>query len=269
MKNVKYFSITLFFSVILACTDETYLPSTGTPVVSAYLYNGQMLDSLRVTLSLPYNAEGELESLDGLEIIIVGAETSVTLSSLGEGYYSSDDLVLSGDTEYSLSFNYDGALITAHTYVPGHRSATISENKIERVKIEEGGGFGGGLGGLDIDNLEVTWSNLEGEYYLVQVEHVDSLVELINARFANLPPRLFRSEPEVTDVHLINGLRDIQYFGKHRVIVFRLSPEYAALYETIGSSSLSIESPPNNIENGLGIFTGVSTDTLYFDVVKI
>ncbi len=269
MLNIKYLLFFLSLSSIIGCTDETDLSSTGTPVVSAYLYNGQAIDSLRVTLSLPYNGGGELQYLDNLEIMIVGPETSKTLSPIGDGYYSSDDFVFVGDSEYDLSFNYQGETITAHTFVPSHRAATISDSEIERTKVEVGGGFGGGFGNQDIDNIEVAWSNPEGDYYFVLVEHIDPDVELINERFAARPPRLFRSEPEVTNVHLINGLRDIQYFGRHRVIVYRLNPEYAALYETIGSSSLSIESPPNNIENGLGIFTGISTDTLYFEVIKI
>jgi len=40
------------------------------------------------------------------------------------------------------------------------------------------------------------------------------------------------------------------------------------LYETAGTSSISIASPPSNIENGLGIFTGVSSDTVYLEVIK-
>jgi len=42
----------------------------------------------------------------------------------------------------------------------------------------------------------------------------------------------------------------------HQIIVYRVNPEYAALYQNSGNSTLSLEEPPTNIENGNGIFTG-------------
>lgn len=63
--------------------------------------------------------------------------------------------------------------------------------------------------------------------------------------------------------------RNLTQYGRHQVIVFRVNHEYAALYQSTGSSTLSLTQPPTNIQNGLGIFTGVSSDTLYFEVTKI
>ena len=95
----------------------------------------------------------------------------------------------------------------------------------------------------------------------------------INSLFENpdLPFRRFnlQTEPEVTDFYRIDPRRQLQQFGLHRVVIYRVNPEYAALYETAGSSTLSITAPPSNIENGRGIFTGVSSDTLYFEVKKL
>jgi len=58
-------------------------------------------------------------------------------------------------------------------------------------------------------------------------------------------------------------------FGTYQIIVFRVNTEYAALFDSSVGSSLSLEEPPSNIVNGLGIFTGLSSDTLYLEVTKI
>ena len=79
----------------------------------------------------------------------------------------------------------------------------------------------------------------------------------------------FRSEPEIMNFYAIDPRREIQQFGTHQVIIFHVNLEYAALYETSGNSSLSLTEAPSNVENGLGIFTGISSDTLFFEVNKL
>jgi len=34
------------------------------------------------------------------------------------------------------------------------------------------------------------------------------------------------------------------------------------------SNTQNYQEPPTNIENGLGIFTGINTDTLYIEVIQ-
>jgi len=77
------------------------------------------------------------------------------------------------------------------------------------------------------------------------------------------------SEPQISSFYAIFPRREFSHYGTHQIIVYRVSPEYAALYESSGNSTLSLEEPPTNIENGNGIFTGASSDTLYLEVVKI
>jgi len=45
-------------------------------------------------------------------------------------------------------------------------------------------------------------------------------------------------------------------------VLYHLNPEYAALYKFSGNTSLNIREPTTNIENALGIFTGINADTL-------
>ena len=76
----------------------------------------------------------------------------------------------------------------------------------------------------------------------------------------------FILEPQIVDFFDIRTLAHLTQFGTYQIIVFRVNLEYTALF---GSSTLSLEEPPTNILNGLGIFTGVSSDTLYLEVTDI
>ena len=213
--------------------------------------------------------------LDDLTLQVIGPDQSLNLLSMGGGYYQQPDLVVQSGTNYVLEFEFNGETISAETYIPERREANISADFIEMEKIEFTGGFPGGGGGgfTQIDPIEVSWNNPEGDYYYVVIDNLEENPEYINSIFENpdLPLRRFnfRSEPEVSDFYAIDPRRQLTQFGQYRIVVFRVTPEYAALYETVGSSSLSITQPPTNVENGLGIFTGVSSDTLYFEVKKI
>jgi len=52
------------------------------------------------------------------------------------------------------------------------------------------------------------------------------------------------------------------------LVLYHLNEEYAMLYATSGNSSTDLTSPSTNISNGFGIFTGMSTDTLFLQVYK-
>lgn len=275
MKNYASIVILLSLLVLLSC-EETSIDTfdAKTPVVSSYLYAGQSLDSLRVTLSNSYAREDtQLVTLDELDIVISEGDNSYTLNASGEGYYQQPNLQIGSEKSYNLEFEWNGATISASTFVPGKREAELSTSSIEMEKITNNGGFPGG-GFTQVDPIEVSWDNPEGDYYYVLIENLEVDPEYVNDFLADLEENLgqrFRriTEPDITDFHRIDPRREITQYGTHRVIVFRVSPEYAALYQTSGTSSQSITEPPSNIDNGLGIFTGVSSDTLYFEVKKI
>ena len=57
-------------------------------------------------------------------------------------------------------------------------------------------------------------------------------------------------EPQIVDFFDIRSLAHLTQFGTYQIIVFRVNPEYAALFGSSGSSTLSLEEPPTNIVNG-------------------
>ena len=261
--------------LMAACEQETIATfDNRTAVVDAYLFAGQTVDSVLVFESFSYaRADSSLLTLDDLALYLSDEEDTYLLNNTGNGIYQNEELLVRAGVTYKLEFEFDGERISAETFVPELRTVEISATEIEMEKIT--GGFGGGGFGrfLDIEPIEVTWTNEEGDYYYVLIENMEESPEYINDLLADpdFPLRRFRmiTEPEVVDFYAIDPRRQITQFGMHRVVVFRVNPEYAALYEVSGTSSVSITQPPSNVQNGLGIFTGVSSDTLFFEVKKI
>lgn len=257
---------------LLACEEEnTTIIDTQTAVLEGYLFAGQPLDSVFITQSFSYGQTDTTSvPIDDLDVHITNANIDVELINLGDGLYRNQDFEPQSGETYFIEFEYNGETVSAETFIPEQRIADISQTEIELEKIE---GFPI-TPPEQLDAIEVTWDNTEGDYYYTIIENLEDDPEFVNELIAEFDPdgrarRLFRiTEPEVTDFYLINPLRDLTQYGTHRIVVFRVNPEYAALYQSAGTSSLSIAEPPTNVRNGLGIFTGVSSDTLLLEVKK-
>lgn len=282
MKITKLYMPCLLLLVLVfaACEQESILDiESKTAVVEGYLHAGQPVDSIRLTQSFSYaQSDTNIQTLDELDPILTLDGQSFPLFPVGEGIYQNYEVMVEAGLVYQLEFNWQGQVISAETYIPEKKEATLSTEEIEMEKIEFTGGFpGGGFpGGTDgIDPVDIRWDNTEGDYYYVVIKNIEEDPEYINELIAEFDANnggrrrfSFISAPEITGVYSINPQRDLTQFGTHRIIVYRVNPEYAALYETSGNSTLSLAQPPSNVQNGLGLLTGVSSDTLYLEVKK-
>jgi hypothetical protein len=79
--------------------------------------------------------------------------------------------------------------------------------------------------------------------------------------------RQFRSSPAQNNSTELAG-PNFGYYGRYDVILYRINAEYASLYSENGSSSINLSQPYTNVNNGLGIFTGLAADTLRITVTK-
>jgi len=166
-----------------------------------------------------------------------------------------------------LEIERDDEIISAETYIPESNAASISTSQVGLTKIQAGIPPTGGI--VIPDPVEVSWNNEDGDYYYVLIKNIETDPEYVNENIAQFEGQLqFITDPQISSIYVIRAQRDLMQFGTYQIIVFRVNPEYAALYESTGASTLSLEEPPTNIVNGLGIFTGVSSDTLYLEVTK-
>ena len=274
MKNIAY--VVSFILFLSSCEEEVSVLTLDNTkaVIAGFLYAGQSIDSIRITESISYSGDGTLKFIDNLNISISNDQETFTLKSIGNGYYNYLEHIIEEGLIYTISLEYGGEQVSASTYVNPKKEITLSQNIVELEKIEFSGTLGGGRVIPEQVIVDISWDNSESDYYFTIVENTESNPEYVNGIFEfladndALPQRFFRSEPVITDVHSVNSTRELQFFGNYNITVFRLNPEYAALYESVGSSTISLQEPPTNVENGLGIFTAVTPHYLNLQVVK-
>lgn len=270
-----------------SCTEtNTVVSAVEKPVVEAFLAPGKPI-SLTLMTVIGYSesadaADSIARPINGQTIKIKVSDGSIfTLHSVGEGMYTSKstELVKFGLT-YTLEFTYNGLPISAVTEIPTRPTGfKLSKNAVNRSQINLSGGIGGpgGPGGFQEDRTPIvaTWDNPNSEYHFIAFINTETNPESIVIlptdttstnpfRFLN---RRFNNEPTLAATSDILP-QTFQYFGKHYAVLYRLNPDYAALYRSAGTTTQNISTPPTSITNGLGIFTGVNADTLAFTVYR-
>ncbi len=258
--------------ILWHCTPETIgIAPDQRPVVAAYLVAGQPF-AVTVTKQIPFGSDttGQGQPINGLIIRIKAADQTITLKSAGNGVYRSDAAVLAkaGQT-CELSFDYLGQTVTGTTLIPT-RPANVQQDLTELIRAAGqigNGGVGAALAGLS-QAVTLTWNNPAADYYYTVVDNIETtLVPILanrNGQAININRR-FQTQPTQGSSTQIQALT-FSYFGRHRVVLFHLNPDYAALYKQNSTSTQNISTPATTVVNGLGIFTGMNTDTLYINV---
>ncbi|CAH0995716.1 hypothetical protein EMA8858_01841 [Emticicia aquatica] len=285
MKKIYLLAILLAFQVFLmGCTETNTVINPGEkPIIEAYLAPNHRV-SMKVYTEIPYTetSEGTSVNIDGLSIKISGSNGKVfNLKSVGNGVYESaeNELVGAAKTTYTLEFDYKGRKVAASTEIPAKPiNFKIDKTEISRTQIDlssgtfppmggGGGPFGGG--GETNTSVELTWDNPENIYHFVAVENTETspIRILIPPSGATFPNFRFTNEPLTGSSNILRS-QSFEYFGNHDVILYRVNAEYAALYQSSGTTSQNLSTPPTSIINGLGIFTGINADTLKFLVKK-
>lgn len=263
--------ILLAFTTFIACKKETNLETIDELTVQAILHAGQTIDTVKFGKVIPLDSLKAFPAPESLEpMVIVEGGTSFPLYYTGEnGVYHNPDITLEEGKAYRLEVVYNNKQVTADTYIPEKPyNISLSDTLIQRDKI---------IDFTDLQNqeipdpIELYWDGEDGAYYFVNVQNIENDPELINELFAGgaRPPRPdILTEPSINNFYTIDAFRDITHYGTYEVTVFRVNPEYVALYEDNTSGTGSLNEVRTNVQNGFGIFTGVNSTTVFFEVIK-
>lgn len=286
MKNIIIIlSIALSFT---SCIEINDVVNPGDkPIVEAYLAPNHTV-SMKVFTEIPYSETDSTfsEPISALNIIIkdqAGASFTLKESEIKGTYISTAKLGVAGQS-YSMSFVHNGRTVSATTVLPvkpvGFQMSLL---EIERVYRDlssgfQGGGPGGpppGGGGIQQEartTISLSWLNPDQIYYFVAAQYLETSLSPIvqfptNENGFTRPARRFTNRPINTNSSSLQS-QQFEYFGRYAIILYRLNPDYAALYQNDNTSSQNLVTPVSTIENGLGIFTGVNADTLILNVKK-
>lgn len=275
-KNIQLFRAIIFFGLLpllVSCEeDSNSFNQGGKPNVEAYLVANRPI-TIKVKKEIAYSDDlsNKETFITGLNIKITGGGETYNLKQVQDTLYKSEaNVKLKIGVTYSLSFDYNGKTVSASTIIPERPIGFTSDIKsIVRTKIDlSAGGFPGGGGGIESNtDANLTWSNPNNSYFFVSVDNIEEtprrIVTLATSSSSNSPRFNFTSEP-VQGTGTRVRAQQFQYFGKHNLVLLRVNPDYVALYQTSGTTSQNISTPPSSITNGLGIFTGINADTLAF-----
>jgi len=266
MNNIKIFQIiAISLSIIFVeCSKENINPDfEDLPVVEGYLYAGQPLE-IKVSRQVPYsnNAVYSSDNLDSLSVSVFDGNLYYNLFPIGNGKYTNSNIKVNQLNTLEVEFYYNNLPVSAKTTIPKKPTNFISSASTIYVSDD--------IFTLNNpDELEFSWDNPDGYYYFLLIENIESNPAPVyeNDNIANIN-QLFKLAPTQSD-HYSMKTRRLSHYGKHRIVLFHINPDLAALYEESDNTSQNITNPPSEINNAYGIFSGINADTLYINVLPL
>ncbi len=275
-KQMKYLPIVILLIAANSCskTTEDINLSYDVPVVSGFLSPNNIPRIQISELILFDNDTSDTENnMLGLEVYLSHNNNNYQLISVDDrpGRYQCTDTLFQVESgeEYLLEFMYKDIPISSKTKVPFKpENFETSTTTIALPRITEESN-GGGPGTIS-SSLELNWDNPDNGYYLVTYQYLEDEYNPVNETIEIEHPEDFAnitSTPIQDSMYSIIG-RQFSYFGHYNLILFKITDEYAAIYESLNQSSLDdLSEPITNIINGKGIFAAFNSDTLQINVV--
>jgi hypothetical protein len=265
--------LTLFLSSCIK--DNSGSINSNMIVIQAYLYPGEPVTNFQITNLLSFaSADTIIRPVSNAIVSISGNGKTYQLMAAdtnGNYAYMGNDLQILPLSTYIMNVNYNNKIITSQTTVPlPPDSVALSDSTITiDTTVLTGGGFFRGQNTLP--SLILSWKNTNSDYFFIKLDNLETTPELISFGFRGTRiGRRFVSQPVQTSSSELRIPTEIQYYGHYRIRLYRVTKDYALLYENRQQDSRNLTEPLTNIHNGLGIFTAFSpSDSLFFRVIKL
>lgn len=280
MNNFNKLSVLLVLISLLSCEDvPDFNPEESKPVVEAYIYEGEPVNQVYIKKTIPYvsgvDDEEDVEYINDANVILIHNEQDYMLLPMegeeGRYFYDGTDLEIGIEEEYELSFTYEGELISSTTIIPSVPENVAISN--EEIYIPQINSIQELVNFQDYfeETVEITWNNPDNSYYYIVIENLEENPEPINTTefIEDFETNFeFTTAPTQLDFLILTPLVHFTQFGMHKVTIYSVNEEYIRLYESMQQDSRDLAEPFTNINNGLGIFTGFSSDIVYFNVIQ-
>ena len=278
MKTVNKIIYVLCIIINSSCEDiSDFDPGESKPVVEAFIYEGESVDDIYLKKTSPLNtpSKSDPEIISDAILTISRNGQDFILSPLndqpGRYAYDGNDLSVNIGDDYFLTFEYEDMIISSTTTIPSEpegldispesiiipRINSITDLRYFRESFQK--------------TIDVTWNNTDGSYYYLVIENIEDSPQSIDPTdiLGGLGINFeFTTSPTQENVLQLRPLIHYTQYGTHKVTIYHVNEEYALLYETSTQDSRDLNEPYTNINNGLGIFSGFSSQEVYFEVIK-
>jgi hypothetical protein len=265
-----FVALIILSALIYSCVDRDNSEFSDIPIIEGYLRPG---DYARLTVSrqIPFssNVTYSSDDINALKITITNNNINHLLTPLGEGKYIDSSLIVAAGERYDLSFTFNSKNVSAYTTVPIKPvDFTESDTSIAVMRMDSTSTptAGGGMWSMPTP-ITLEWTNSDDSYYIVVVENMEDSLDPVRQLSSTdtVPLARFNKAP-TTSSGLEMRAQEFSYFGRDRLILYHVLPDYASLYDATTASSQNLTNPSTSITNGYGIFTGLNADTLYMTV---
>lgn len=264
--------ITLVGLLISGCTDDSPLISDqDLIVVWAYIYGGEQQVKVKLTSTLPLDADTSLAPPinDAYVCLIKDGQRFDFQPAPGDsGYYqyAGDSLAINTFDEFSIEVVRNEQLVAASTIVPVQPDNVLLNS--ETLSVPNFDDWAGMQEWRESEEHEiiVNWDSVEDGWFYVTLTNIEENPVAFDFEFKGQGPVDFVFPP-IADNQFNIRLPHITHLGRHRVTVYRVNQEYVDLYESREQDSRDLNEPLTNINNGLGIFTAFNSDSTFIDVI--
>lgn len=255
----------LVLALLVACHTPTSPPYREQLVVRAYLYAGKPVTDIQLTGTVSLTSADTVGPPITNALIRLskrGMRYTLSANPSRPGYYgyAGADLSVAVADTFDLEVIRGGHTASARAVVPSLPTGlTLSRTRLAIDSTRFGG---------DTGIIVVRWSNPTQDYFFAVVTPLDTSAGKIptpgGGGFVTSGSFIF--PPTQADSTII-APPQLHYFGRQRVDLYRVPPEYAALYIARQQDSRDLNEPPTNIHNGLGIFSAFAGDSAFFTVI--
>ena len=272
MQKLLFFPIAISLIALSACEEENSFQVIDELTIEAYLHADSTASSVLLGKVIPLDTTATIPLEEELFPVIIDEEgnTFPLQSTEDPGRYENRGLTLQSDVNYRIEVIYNNSLVTASTYIPqAPTNGELSTNELVRLQINDINDL---LNQGQGEPIEVRWGAEPNTYYFVSVQNIEldpvPITTLFEEEDIETLRAGFTTEPFIGNSYAITPF-DITHFGTYKVTIFRVNPEYVLLYEDPSNGAAGLNEVRTNVENGFGIFTGINSITLYFEVVQL
>ncbi|GEM_PF-141532 len=263
--------------LLVSCEEEEF--GSDSFVVEGFVYAGLPIGNINIKSTVPFDEvsiPGQPIPTAQAQVNYNGQSLPLTFNPMTFRFDGPQDLIVEPGAQLTLALEVDGQSAISSTAIPPYpRELTTSAPKIVIPEIELGRDLREVLTQLFEDaRLDIQWDNPAEDFHFLVIELADTanVEPLFNEDIPSNVGDFFEnfrlvSEPSRDSTYTVIGL-SLQNYGSYRAILYRINQEYADLYADQLQDSRNLNEPPTNVQNGLGIFTGISSDTVLFEISK-
>ena len=252
----KLLSIFLVVICLSSCKKNFNEVPEAPIVVKAYLYGNKPVADVyleSILTSREFENQSTRPIVDAQVSLRIEDELVILEANPQEpGFYMNEGNTILPGSFVTLEVNYNERVITSNCEIPDMLEVTST---FEGVSVIDAGGSDQILG-------SVSWeSSPEYEYLLDLIVDEENPIPLT---FNNAQGKFNDSYalPIKTDNASILA-DDFSFLGLHKLTIYTLSPEYSEYFNYAPTQFVrSIYSAPNNINNGYGVFAGLTGTTI-------